>query len=119
KRIAIELLSDQVIYRSDVLARVRPIRARTVGLQVTKLFGKERKPNLSEDLLDLLRHLAGQQLGGEDSFPIQCLRQSLPVGGGNRLHLDLDVIGFWTGALDRGFDLPLFDIDCKYLPAAS
>ena len=111
KRIAIEFLPDQIIDRGDVFARIRPIRARTIGLQVAELFWKERKPNLFEDLLDLLRHLASQQFGGEDSFPVQCFRHSLPVIGGNRLHLDLDVIGFGTGALDRGFDLALFDIN--------
>ena len=53
-----------------------------------QLRREQRQPDFLEDLLDVLRHLAGQQLGREQRLAGQRLDQLRPLGVGKRLDLD-------------------------------
>src|SRR5216117_1016199 len=60
------LLFEHVVGGGDMLAGVGPVRARAVGLEVLLLRREEAPSGGAERLVDLLRHLAREKLGGED-----------------------------------------------------
>jgi len=66
ERVLVEGLAEHIVRGRDMLAGVGPVRARARGLEVLHLGRKEAPAGGAERLVDLLRHLAREQLGGED-----------------------------------------------------
>ena len=78
ERILVELLAEKVAGGDDVLADGDLVRAVALEAQVVGLRREERGAGLGEDLVDVARHLAGEEAGGEvgaarerggDAFP--------------------------------------------------
>ena len=119
ERVAIELLAQEEVDRRDVLARIRPVGARAVGLKVSALVREERKSCVPEDVFDIIGHLACQQLCREDRPPGKRRGQLLPVRSAKRTDFDLDPVRPGTGALHPGCYGSLFDIYRQHLAPAS
>src|SRR5262249_41632433 len=95
----------------------RPVGARAIRREVAELRREEGQAGPAEDLLDLLGHLARQELGGEDGLLAQGSYQRLPVGVGDRADPDVDLVGLGSRPLDPGADTPLLDRDREHLTA--
>ena len=119
ERVAVKLLADQVINRRDMFTRVGIIGARATGLEVAELAREQRKISLLERLLDIGRHLPREQFRREDRLLRQQPGQAFPIGGGNRLDLDRDLIRLRPRPLHLGLDLSLADVDFQHLSAPS
>src|SRR5262249_7655523 len=98
--------------------RVRVIGTRTGSFQVAALRWEQRQAGVLEDGFDVLRHLAGQQLGHEQRLAGQRREQFLPLGGGQLLDADTDPVGLRLRALHARRHLALADVDVQYLAAA-
>jgi hypothetical protein len=118
ERVAVELLAEQVVDGRDVLARVGRVGARAPGGQVPPPGGEQRQAGLPEDLLDVLRHLAGQQLGREQGLAREGPHQRVPVGRREPLDLDGDLVRLGPRPLHRRPDSPLLDLDRQHLASA-
>ena len=92
ERVMVELLGQHVADRGQVLARHARVRAAAVHVKVRGRAGEQRRAALGEDLLDLLRHLPGQQLGPEQRLAGQPVEHPPPLGGGQRQHRDPDLV---------------------------
>jgi hypothetical protein len=81
KRIAIERLAEHVVRRSDVLARIRPVRTTALGLEIARAHRKQAGTRTRKRLVDRARHLAREQLGTELRFLGHALDRALPHSG--------------------------------------
>ena len=116
ERVPVELLGQHVADRRQVLARHAPVRAAAVHVQVGGGPGEQRRAALGEHVLDLVRHLARQQLGPEQRLTGQPFLDPPPLRLGQREHPEADVVGPRPGALDLGGDLALGQPEVEHLP---
>src|ERR1700691_3716612 len=116
ERVAVELLGQHVADRGKVLARHLPVRAAAVHVQVAGGAREQRRAAVREHLLDLVRHLAGQQLGPEQRLAGQPVKYPPPLRGGQRQHPDADVVGTNPRPLYLGGDLALSELEVQHLP---
>lgn len=79
--------------RGDMLAGISIIGTGAICLQVTTSGREQAHPRGAEGLLDILGHLAGQQLGSEAGLFSQGVDDPLPLGIRERCDLDADPVG--------------------------
>src|SRR4030095_224555 len=68
--------------RGQVLARHLPVRAAAVHVQVSRRAREQGRAALGEHLLDLARHLTGEQLGPEQRLAGQAVLPPPPRSRG-------------------------------------
>ena len=68
ERVGVERLREQVAGGGQVLARHRTVRARAVQLQVPVALREQRRAGRREHVLQVRRHLPGQQPGAVDGL---------------------------------------------------
>jgi hypothetical protein len=66
KRIAVELLSEEIVDRRDVFTGIGPIGTRTFRIEVFHLFGKKRNCSSVKCFLDVVWQFPRQKLCGKN-----------------------------------------------------
>ena len=100
-----------------MLAGEAPVWTRAVHVQAAPA-GEERQAALAEDILDLRRHLPGEQLGAVEGLRSQCSGEPVPLIRVVGRDSDLDLVRSVPRSLDPRRDPPGTEIQVEDLTGA-
>ena len=116
ERVFVELLAQDVVDGSHMFARIRPIGAAALCVQLARPRGEEAHTRDGKDIFDGLGHLAVEQLRGIERLGSQRLENRVPLAVIQRIQPDRHLVGRQPGPLNARLDLPPFLLDLQHLP---